>query len=163
MVLDETPDRFAIRRHNELLVRVHDVVPLSTAQVVLQQQRRPGMHLVGHVCRQQRPAKEAHDGTRRHAGRSSSRHLLTSCVNLQQAYPEAQVCYVPRGVKFTPYLWQVQVDLITIKVCVEAGAVGVVHPDGALTLQHTSPAEQQHDREGSLAIRHQTTGWRPRV
>jgi hypothetical protein len=41
------------------------------------------------------------------------------------------------------YLWQMQVDLITIEVCVETGAIGVVHPDGALTLQHTRPAGQQ--------------------
>lgn len=44
------------------------------------------------------------------------------------------------------YLRQVQVDLITIKVCVEAGAVGVVHPDGALTSQHTRPAGRHRQR-----------------
>ena len=32
-------------------------------------------------------------------------------------------------------LGQVQVDLVSVKVGVEGGTVGVVHPDGPLTLQ----------------------------
>lgn len=39
------------------------------------------------------------------------------------------------------YLGQVQVDLVTVKVSVEAGAVGVVHPDGAFTLEHPGPVK----------------------
>ena len=36
-------------------------------------------------------------------------------------------------------LWQVQVDLVSVKVCIEGVAVGVVHPDGALPLQKQNP------------------------
>jgi hypothetical protein len=42
--------------------------------------------------------------------------------------------------RLIPYLWQVQVDLVSIEVCVECGAVGVMHADGALPSQHASPA-----------------------
>lgn len=50
------------------------------------------------------------------------------------------------------HLWQVQVDFITIKVSVEAGAVGVVHPDGPLTLQHTSPAGQSMAQHATVTV-----------
>jgi hypothetical protein len=44
MVLDKTPDGLAIRGHNELLVRMHNVVPLSTPKVVLHQHQQPDQH-----------------------------------------------------------------------------------------------------------------------
>ena len=37
-------------------------------------------------------------------------------------------------------LWQVQVDLITIKVSIEGVAVGVMHSDDSLSLQHCHSA-----------------------
>lgn len=40
MVLDESPDGLAVCGHDELLVCVHNVVALSTAQVVLQNSSR---------------------------------------------------------------------------------------------------------------------------
>ena len=35
--LDETPHRFAISRHNVLLVSMHNLIPLSSGQIVLRQ------------------------------------------------------------------------------------------------------------------------------
>lgn len=82
----------------------------------------------------------------------SADYWAVTCLHLQRnlSFPASSA---------RTHLRQVQVHLVTVEVGVERGAVGVVHADRALALEHTrAVGHQSRLVEGRLAIcQHEVT------